>query len=328
MKFPVETNEVEITISVTEKCNLLCEYCYQESWNKEESIGKKELKTKVLNYISAILPKIEQPNSVISIHFIGGEPLLEQEVILEIVDEIQNINANVNIRYYIDTNLSYITVDFLKHFPNLAINTTLTLKEDHDRLRSNSYDRVVEKLELLKDYFDGEQYKICIRYNLHHDNIDDLEKLIIILEDMNLNFFMDVQNIQNSQKCCFVNKISNDDFEKIYLDKIVPILVKHSLCPELLMEFGLSRHCLGENILNCKFYSNGKMALCDAISKDKALDYVERIKPLPEMCILCEDFPYCGGPKPCDIRKCNGYFERKDIVHNRIKKYVELFLQE
>ena len=94
MKFPVETNEVEITISVTEKCNLLCEYCYQESWNKEESIGKKELKTKVLNYISAILPKIEQPNSVISIHFIGGEPLLEQEVILEIVDEIQNINAN------------------------------------------------------------------------------------------------------------------------------------------------------------------------------------------------------------------------------------------
>ena len=51
---------------------------------------------------------IEQPNSVISIHFIGGEPLLEQEVILEIVDEIQNINANVNIRYYIDTNLSYI----------------------------------------------------------------------------------------------------------------------------------------------------------------------------------------------------------------------------
>lgn len=117
--------------------------------------------------------------------------------------------------------------------------------------------------------------------------------------------------------------MSNSDFEKRYIGKIIPVLLKHSLAPDILPSYGLSRHCLGGNALSRKFYSNGQDVLCDAFPKRPEPITKDRLPPLPDMCIGCLDFPYCGGPKPCDTKKRTGIYADRDNARSRIVTFVK-----
>ncbi len=65
----------EITIQLTEKCNLSCEYCFAE--NKRGS----EISADDLNYFIDFCKK----NAVESIHVTGGEPTLYSNFILSYI---------------------------------------------------------------------------------------------------------------------------------------------------------------------------------------------------------------------------------------------------
>lgn len=95
---------------------------------------------------------------------------------------------------------------------------------------------------------------------------------------------------------------------------------------DILPKYGLSRHCLGIGKFNRKFYSNGHVVLCDAFAKRAICDDKVELAPLPEICIKCFDFPYCGGIKPCKEPNCTGNYSDKEIVRKRILCYVENFL--
>lgn len=57
---------------------------------------------------------------------------------------------------------------------------------------------------------------------------------------------------------------------------------------------------------------------------EKAFAYSFKDSSLPEKCINCYDFPYCGGPKPCDTLECTGLYRKKDAARDRIIAYIEL----
>lgn len=328
LKFAQTGGNTNIVISVTEKCNLNCKYCYQSDWDRHEKIDDREYLLLLVEYIKSILPKIYETNGRLLIQFIGGEPLLKKKLILEIKEAIDSLNIyGVDVYYTIDTNIMFLTREFLEQFKKITINTTLTAPHDHNRLRSNSYDAVLERLQELAGLFEQENYKLTIRYNVHQDNVAELESVIDVLEGMNLKFAMDVQNITNTEGAVFKNKLSDEDFDEIYLNQIAPILQKHSLEPDVLPQYGISRHCSASNKLNCKFYANGRKVLCNAMFKTLKEMQEEYLPELPEMCIRCIDFPYCGGPKLCEP-ECSGAFRDKEGVRQRIIKYVQLCGEE
>lgn len=162
-----ESDVKTITFVVTEDCNLTCKYCYitgKNSKNKMElSIAKKA--------IDYILDHPEHfPENSIIFDFIGGEPLLEIELIDQISEYIKTELHRrrhkwlSNYRFSISTNgILYDTPAvqqyILKNYCNLSINISIDgnkTKHDLQRIKpdgSGSYDEIVKNIPLwLKQY--------------------------------------------------------------------------------------------------------------------------------------------------------------------------------
>lgn len=324
LSFPQNSGDTDVTISVTETCNLKCEYCYQSDWDRHEKISDTEYLHLLKEYFQFIIPLIHEAKGCLRIHFIGGEPLVKKDLLLQIKGIIEAVNIyGIDIYYLIDTNLMLLTREFLEQFSNMAVHTTLTAPEDHNKLRTNSYEVVLSKLKECAEIFDNQTYKLTIRYNVHHNNISELESVIELLENMNLKFVVEVANIMNTEGADFKNELTEEMFDAVYLEEVVDVLERHGQDSDILPQYGLSRHCSAWNKLNCKFYTNGNKVLCNAIKKNVQLREGEYLPILPESCVKCYDFPYCGGPKLCE-EVCKGKFLNKENVLKRILKYVQM----
>ena len=159
-------NAQSITFIVTEDCNLRCKYCYitHKSSNKKMSF---EVAKKFIDYILSENIKYQD---AVTLDFIGGEPLLEVELIDKICDYfklqtyLKGSSWFWNYRISICTNgVNYSNEkvqDFIKKNPG-KIGITITVdgtKEKHDLQRvfpngSGSYDIIKPNLGLWKKQF-------------------------------------------------------------------------------------------------------------------------------------------------------------------------------
>lgn len=96
---------IEVTFQVTEACSLACTYCYQH--NKTPKVMSLDVAKK---YIDVIFNDLKDTHFAIVLSFIGGEPLLQPELISNIVDYwdykciMENINWGKLSRFSICTN--------------------------------------------------------------------------------------------------------------------------------------------------------------------------------------------------------------------------------
>lgn len=320
---PHTTTDTTIVISLTEICNLDCRYCYQHKWDKQAHISDVDYINLVKDYLISILPKLKTDDTL-HICFIGGEPLLKLDLMLSFVKEIGLIcRDSVYVRYHIDTNGMFLNEEIFKHFPNLELYVTISLPDDHNKLRSNSFQKVLSGLKRISSLIDHEQYRLTIRYNTNHENVHSIGTFLAYLKkDENLCFELDIQNIMNFEYNTYVNKLSNEEFNKVFLDEIIEKLDENNLSYSILPDTSLTRHCLAENIYTTKFYSNGERVICDAVPKSpRSREFIFR--NLPEQCIKCSDFPLCGGEKPCDDDKCDGVYENKADAIARVIAYTK-----
>lgn len=72
---------LEATFQVTEACTLACSYCYQG--NKSPKVMTLEIAKK---YIDTIFNEFKDNKLAIILDFIGGEPLLQPDLISDIID--------------------------------------------------------------------------------------------------------------------------------------------------------------------------------------------------------------------------------------------------
>lgn len=80
LSHPTLSTNTDLIFSVTEKCNLSCSYCYQHNWNKCTSLSNSEYLSLGETYVRSIIPCIQQKSGELNINFIGGEPLLNAEL--------------------------------------------------------------------------------------------------------------------------------------------------------------------------------------------------------------------------------------------------------
>ncbi|OFK81141.1 radical SAM peptide maturase, CXXX-repeat target family [Peptoniphilus sp. HMSC062D09] len=157
-----------ITFVVTEDCNLRCKYCYicHKSPGKSMSF---EVAKKFIDYI--LSDEIYRPEAVV-LDFIGGEPLLEIELIDRICDyfivSAYNKGSSWWWNYRISMTTNGINYDsgkvqafIKKYYEKLNISITLDgNKEKHDLQRvfpdgRGSYDFVKKNMDLLLTQFTG-----------------------------------------------------------------------------------------------------------------------------------------------------------------------------
>lgn len=150
------SEELDITFSLTSKCNMACSYCVQDGWRSAES----SIDDIFIRWVKRLLA--ERGTMKLKLSFFGGEPLIRKESITTIARELKTYcdMAYVNFAFDITTNGTLINPDDIiiwKHFGLKNINVTIDgIKDSHDSRRkyksgNGTFEDILDNLNCIKD---------------------------------------------------------------------------------------------------------------------------------------------------------------------------------
>lgn len=130
-----------ISLSITERCNLNCIYCFEKSKKKETMCFDTAIK--VLTYELENSPEFDE----ISCDFMGGEPFLEFDLIKKVCEYFWVRDNSKKISFYTTTNGTLVhgqIKEWLqKNFHRFSCMLSLDgCAESHNTNRSGSFDRI------------------------------------------------------------------------------------------------------------------------------------------------------------------------------------------
>ena len=163
-----------ITFIVTENCQLRCRYCYVVGKNAHNRMSFDTAKTAVEFFL-----KQQFPEPAVVLEFIGGEPLLEIELIRNITDYFKRRAYELNHKWFsqyrlqMTTNgLAYSTPRVQAFIEDNRYHTNISLTIDGTPVKHNinrvfpdgsgSYDKVVANVPLWVSQFPESSTKVTI----------------------------------------------------------------------------------------------------------------------------------------------------------------------
>lgn len=191
-------NTEQLTFEVTEKCNLDCSYCcYGDLYIHHKKREKRSLDfntaTSIIDFCFSLWnsEKNKSKKKNIFIGFYGGEPLLNFEVIEQIVNYVKNKDIYKRVHFTMTTNS--ILLD--KYIDFLVVNNFQLLLS----LDGNSSNNVYRKKKNGENSFD----LVC-------KNIDKLYKQYPIFFEQNVNFNAVLHNANSVEDIyCFIKNRYN-----------------------------------------------------------------------------------------------------------------------
>lgn len=199
LKTKVKNKEFYYVVHLTSQCNMKCNYCF------EKNIQKTKTKFCTKDFIEFV--KIHK--NVKNIRFFGGEPLLKQKEIFEIIDNL----SELKIQYNIFTNGLLLNPGLIKklHLNNVKIFLSLDgTKELHDKNRkdllgNDTYKRIIKNIN---PYIQKNSSNIVVRVII---NPNEKFNLIKISENLYKEGFKMVSfefPWESSQSLYSLNKIN------------------------------------------------------------------------------------------------------------------------
>ncbi|MBP2665978.1 MAG: Radical domain protein, partial [Firmicutes bacterium] len=148
-----------LCLHVAHDCNLRCEYCFASKgdYNSGRNLMRREIALKAIDYLVA--------NSAgrrnVEIDFFGGEPLMNFDVVKEVVAYGRQLEKTINKHFYftITTNCMLLDRDKIEFINEHMDNVVISIdgrREVHDAVRRDaagggSYDKIVPRaIELVK----------------------------------------------------------------------------------------------------------------------------------------------------------------------------------
>ena len=172
--FDLELIQWELTGS----CNLQCKFCYASSEpGKYEKNGlTKEEKKKLISEIKNMEPD--------TLQFLGGEPLLEKDLLTE---SIRVLNKSVD-KFNITTNGTLIEEGFLEKIKpfkdqiNIQIAVDGATEDVHDSLRGEgTFRKVMKSIDLVNDH----SFQWSSTLLLNEDNFHQLRDIVELVDRKN-----------------------------------------------------------------------------------------------------------------------------------------------
>ena len=177
-----------LCLHVAHTCNLTCDYCFAKQGNfcGERALMSFEVGKRAIDFL------IENSGSRknLEVDFFGGEPLMNFDVVKQIVAYARSIEKehNKNFRFTLTTNGMLIDDDVIDFANRECHNVVLSLdgrKEVHDFLRKTasgkgSYDVIVPKFQKLVESRGGKGY--YMRGTFTHNNPDFVNDILHMLD--------------------------------------------------------------------------------------------------------------------------------------------------
>ncbi|RDU23424.1 radical SAM protein [Anaerosacchariphilus polymeriproducens] len=192
----IENKQKTLIISLTEECNMRCEYCTNYKKDREGHQPQQMSKSMLEKAIDQFMIHSKESKEI-TISFYGGEPLLQFDLVQHAVDYANNNHFGQNILYLITTNGLFLEkqeiCDYLIE-NDFFITVSLDGPERiHDRYRIDkngepTYKRIMDNLRKIKrtnlNYF-----KTKISYNAVAAPPCQSELLKEFFEDCKVNIF-------------------------------------------------------------------------------------------------------------------------------------------
>ncbi|NMA38007.1 MAG: thioether cross-link-forming SCIFF peptide maturase, partial [Papillibacter sp.] len=177
-----------LCLHVAHTCNLSCDYCFasQGKYHGERALMSFEVGKQAIDFLVAN----SGTRRNLEVDFFGGEPLMNLEVVKQIVAYARSIEKekNKNFRFTLTTNGLLLNEEVTEFLNKECHNVVLSLdgrREVHDRLRKTpggqgSYDIIVPKFQqFVRQRGDREYY---MRGTYTHNNIDFTNDLFHMLD--------------------------------------------------------------------------------------------------------------------------------------------------
>ena len=177
-----------LCLHIAHTCNLNCSYCFasQGKYHGERAVMSFEVGKRALDF----LVENSGTRHNLEVDFFGGEPLLNFQVVKDLVAYARSIEKkhNKNFRFTLTTNGMLIDDDVIDFANKECANVVLSLdgrKEIHDRFRVDyagrgSFDTIVPKFQKLVEARGGKNY--YMRGTFTHANPDFLEDIKVMLD--------------------------------------------------------------------------------------------------------------------------------------------------
>lgn len=305
------------TIFLTDKCNLKCIYCYEDS-NGHTFIDKKVI-TKTLEFL-----KENSYDKKININLFGGEPLLSIDLIKFLLNESSRLGIKNRVNYSITTNGTIMNNEIFNILKENNISIALSLDGNKSQQNinrpfkngSSSFEVIDKNIE---NYFKKLKEKIVVKSTItkNNKNLKDIynqvEKYdfdvsiinLAITNDENIKLsdleFEDIVKISTLIANDYVYKVINNikcpapSFITMWLTQMYPNLRRNSYC-------GINDNAIAidtyGNIYAChRFVGMKNMILGNIISNDslKLNDKREKYLIQNENCENCWCKNICNG---------------------------------
>lgn len=171
---------MSLVIVTNTNCNLRCSYCYEG--NKDNNTQIMESYEAIYNFI---LANIKYNNiKKLDVEFTGGEPLLNKELIVNLVKTLNENLLLTDINYTLITNGVLLDNDIIQFLSENKFSVQISLdgfKNDHNLERHgeniyNSYDVIINKMK--KILTDELNIDLILRINVTNKNKDNLYLLV------------------------------------------------------------------------------------------------------------------------------------------------------
>jgi len=167
-----------LCLHVAHTCNLNCSYCFasQGKYQGERAVMSFEVGKQAFDFLIAN----SGTRKNLEVDFFGGEPLMDWEVVKQLVAYARSIEKkyNKNFRFTLTTNGMLIDDEVIEFANREMSNVVLSLdgrKEIHDHFRvdyagKGSYDVILPKFKRLVEARGGKDY--YMRGTFTHNNVD------------------------------------------------------------------------------------------------------------------------------------------------------------
>lgn len=165
-----------LCLNVAHDCNLRCEYCFaaKGDFGRGRMLMPLEVGKRAIDF----LIEKSQGRRNLEVDFFGGEPLMNFNVVRQVVDYARSIEKqhNKNFRFTITTNGLLLTDDKIEYINREMSNVVLSLdgrKSVNDLLRvktngSGSYDRIVPNYQKLVSTRGEKEYYVRGTFTTHN----------------------------------------------------------------------------------------------------------------------------------------------------------------
>ncbi len=216
----VESPVKAMCLHIAHDCNLRCKYCFAATG--DFGTGRKLMPLETGKAAIDFLLEKSAGRENLEVDFFGGEPLMNFDVVKEIVKYARSKEAEYgkNFRFTITTNGMLLTDDNIDFINKEMSNVVLSIdgrKEVNDQMRvridgSGSYDKIVDAYKKLVEKRGDKEYYVrgtYTKYNLDFSE-DVLHLYNIGFDQVSVEPVMEDESIEYA--------ITENDLEKIYTE--------------------------------------------------------------------------------------------------------------